>query len=474
MSERSVKRRLVVSFLSLLATATVGLPAATLAQTTPSNVPPAAPPAGAPPPAPSADAPDSAIEKVTFQQAVDRALARNSTVQVAVAEILRAEGLLQQSRSVVLPNVTGNGAYTRLDHAREFAGQVFTPQGVTTANVTVDAPLVNLAAWAAWAHAQDNKRIAQISAEQVRRNVAVGAANAYLAVIARHRELEVNRTALGNARSHFDISHQRQVGGVASRLEEVQAAQEASNDEVLVTQSTIALRRAQEALAVLLAADGPVDSADEPQFEGVSSADEALAGIAVRADLQTLALRQQAAERVWRDSWRDHVPTLDLVLQELYQNPESLVQPEHSWQALFNFSVPIFDGGLRRGQERERLALFQEAQANLSGAQVQARSDVRTAIEAIRLADQGLVSARNASRQAHDGLDISNLSYNAGASTSLDVLDSERRARDADSSVAVAEDAARQARLDLLVASGRFPQPPAPVALGTPSVSKTP
>lgn len=36
-------------------------------------------------------------------------------------------------------------------------------------------------------------------------------------------------------------------------------------------------------------------------------------------------------------------------------------------------------------------------------------------------------------------------------------LDAERRARDAESAAAVSEDAARQARLDLLLASGRFP-----------------
>jgi outer membrane protein len=449
--------------LSLLAIALPGAVPAARAQTPPpgATAPTAAPaaPTASTPPAPPADpAPPPGLEKVTFQQAIERALARNSTVQVAVAEVLRAEGLLLQSRSAVLPRVTGNSAYTRLNSAREFAGQVFTPQGVKTANVTVTAPLVDLAAWAQWAHAEDVRKIAQLSTAQVKRNVAIAVGNAYLAVIARHRALELNQLALTNARSHFDVSHQRQVGGVASRLEEVQAGQEASNDEVLVAQGTIALRRAQEALAVLLAADGPVDNADEPTFPGLATADEALADLASRrADLQTLALRREAADRVFRDSWRDWVPTLDLTFQELYQNPSSLVQPEHSWQAVFNVSVPIFDGGLRRGQKQERQALFEEAEANLSGAEVQARSDVRTAIEAIRLADQGLLSARNASRQAHEALDISNLSYGAGASTSLDVLDSERRARDADNSVAVAEDAARQARLDLLVASGRFP-----------------
>jgi outer membrane protein TolC len=47
--------------------------------------------------------------------------------------------------------------------------------------------------------------------------------------------------------------------------------------------------------------------------------------------------------------------------------------------------------------------------------------------------------------------------WRAGATTSLDVVDAERTARDADSAAVIAEDAARQARLDLLAAAGKFP-----------------
>ncbi len=47
--------------------------------------------------------------------------------------------------------------------------------------------------------------------------------------------------------------------------------------------------------------------------------------------------------------------------------------------------------------------------------------------------------------------------FQAGATTSLDVTDAERTARDADTAAVVAEDAVRQSRLDLLAAVGRFP-----------------
>jgi outer membrane protein TolC len=401
---------------------------------------------------------DPPVERVTFKEAVERARARNPSVQEAKAEVLRAEALVVQARSRALPNLQGNALYTRLDSARRFGSQVFTPQGVTTANGTLTVPLLDLVAWAAWAHAREDQKTSELSLADVQRRMAVAAANAFLTIVARQRVLEANQRALDTAKAHLGVAHQRQEGGIASRLEEVQAGQEASDDEVRVFQSALDVRRAQEALGVLLAAAGAVDAADVPAFE-VPAAPEGTgdAALAPRADIQLGLQRERAAELVFRDSWRDRMPTVDLIVQELLQNPETLIQPSHSWQAMLQLTVPIYDAGLRRGLREEREALVQEAQANLAGVKLQASSDVRTATAAIALADQQVGSAKTAASQAKDALDISNLSYNAGAATSLDVLDSERRLRDAETALATAEDAARQARLDLLVALGRFP-----------------
>jgi outer membrane protein TolC len=439
------------------ATPTVAMPASGAAAPAPAATATGA--AGTTPAGAAAEtAPAGDVERITFRAAIDRTLAQNTTVQQAAAEVLRAEALVLETRSTSLPQVNANAAYTRYGYSIKFGAVVVQPHDVKTENGSISVPLVNLVNWAQWAHALDNQAIAELSVVDAKRRVATATANAYLMVIARHRTIDANRLALETAKAHFDISHQRQVAGAASRLEEVQAAQDVSNDEVLLEQSTIALRRAQEALGVLLSADGPFDTADEPVFAELPPLGEALTGAeSKRADVQVLALRQTAAEHVLRDSWRDRMPTLGLTFSESLQQPSTGFALSHSWQAVLQLTVPIYDGGLRTGEKRERRALVDEAAANLTGGKVQARSDVRIANDEVRLADQGLVSARRAAAQAHEALDIVNLSYGAGASTSLDVLDAQRRARDADTAVATAEDAARQARLDYLLGSGVFP-----------------
>ena len=55
-------------------------------------------------------------------------------------------------------------------------------------------------------------------------------------------------------------------------------------------------------------------------------------------------------------------------------------------------------------------------------------------------------------------LDITTRAFEVGATTNLEVIDAQREARDTDTARALAEDAVRHARLDLLVALGRFPK----------------
>jgi outer membrane protein TolC len=59
---------------------------------------------------------------------------------------------------------------------------------------------------------------------------------------------------------------------------------------------------------------------------------------------------------------------------------------------------------------------------------------------------------------AAEVLTITTAAFDLGASTNIEVIDAQRTARDADAAVVFAEDAVQRARLDLLVAIGRFPR----------------
>ncbi|HXH05828.1 MAG TPA: TolC family protein, partial [Vicinamibacterales bacterium] len=106
----------------------------------------------------------------------------------------------------------------------------------------------------------------------------------------------------------------------------------------------------------------------------------------------------------------------------------------------------------------ERRAALLQARAERADVERQARAEVRAAWAAVRSTERALESARQAAAQAAEVLQITDVAFRAGATTNIEVIDAQRRARDAETAAAIAEDAVRRARLDLLVATGRFPR----------------
>lgn len=398
--------------------------------------------------------------RVTLQDAIKQALARHPSAVVAAEEIRRAQALVREARAASLPLLTGTAIYTRLDADRVFGGRVAAAANQEAANINLTVPLLAPQRWMQWSHAKDNVDVARASADDVRRVVAVNAARAYLTVISQHRIVEVNQRAMATAKAHFDFAKAQFEGGVGNRIDQVRAEQELAISENQFQQANVALVKAQEALGVLLGGSGPVDATDDAQLPSTTptlsgAMDEASTR---RSDLRAAQRRLQATETLVNDSWADFMPLLAGTFQPFYQNPPSLVTPQTGWQAQLILTVPLYDGGLRYGLADERRALANQARAQVDSVLRQARADVRSSFEAVRRADAGLQSARRAAKLAGEALELANMAYKAGASTNLEVIDAERRARDAETSAVVAEDTARQARLDLLSASGRFPQ----------------
>ncbi|HXX68259.1 MAG TPA: TolC family protein [Polyangiaceae bacterium] len=411
----------------------------------------------------------SGPERILLADAVSRALARNPSVVVAYDEIQRAAALVEETRSAAFPTLGGAISYARLN--RELVstttfetpfGPVSTPPtviipvGQLGANVSLAVPLIATKPWAQWSQAKDTVIVARASAVDVRRTVAVAVARAYLTIVAQKRVIEAAARARDTDRAHYEFAHQRYVGGVGNRIDEVRADQQLQSDEALLQKEYASLTADREALGVLVAAGGPLD-AEEPNLQVSMDLGRGLSDAEHRPDVVLSDEKVRAAQHAVRDNWTDYMPYLTGTFEPFYWNPPTSVQQETGWQAQLILTLPLYDGGLRYGQEKERVAVRNEAQANLDGVLRQARSDVRTAFEEVRRADAALTASRQASELARSALELAEVAYRGGATTNIEVIDAERTARDAETAVAVAEDGARQARLDLLAATGHFP-----------------
>jgi outer membrane protein TolC len=417
---------------------------------------PPAPPASGPPP--QFDATPPVLDRMSFDEAVRRALARNPSMATAEAEVRRARAILEETRSSALPTLSVNATYTRLDADRVLNGRVIAGANQISANVSLTVPLVVPSRWAAWSHASENVRVAEIARADVRRTVAANVAHAYITVSSEHRIIATLERARDNARTHYDYAHTRFSAGVGSRIDEVRAAQEITLDEGLVANARLNLARQQLALGVLMGLDHPVDAVDDANVADAPDRAHAIAEAdRRRADVAVGQRRLRAAERVRDDSWLDFLPTLFGTFQPFYQNPPTLTNPEWGWQAQVILSVPLYDGGLRYGLRHEREVAVDEARIALDALRTQVRAEITAAYEQLRQAEAAAAAARESVRLAEDVVALADQAYRAGATSNLELVDAQRRARDLRASANAADDNVRQARLDLLLAAGAFP-----------------
>jgi outer membrane protein TolC len=435
-----------------------------LAQQTP--VVPADGAPSAPAPAASAPAaPDSVLKsvtrsdgtpKLTLQGAVQRAVATNTNAQLAQIEVQRSEALLREVKSTYMPLLTGNVVYTHLDAERTQGAAIIANQNQLSANLLLTVPIFAPKAWLTSRRAEDAVEVARAGVGDIRRQVAVAVGHAFLAVIAQRRIIEADEQARDTARAHLEFARARLTGGVGNRLDEVRAQQELAVAESQLQNAVIGLVKAREAVTVLLASDEPIEVSDEVSFgDGPTPTFEEARSR--RLDLRLLDQRVQTAERALHDDWADYAPSLLGYAQPFYQTPATLTQPRFGWQVQLALSIPIFDGGLRGGLSAERQAIAASARESAVGAVRQVRSDLRVAQETVSRAESAAVAARESARLAQTSVELATIAYKGGASTNLEVIDAERRARDAATAAAVADDAVRQAKFDQLVAGGRFP-----------------
>ena len=405
---------------------------------------------------PAAAQSEPAPERVTFPDAVKRATDRNPTVGEAAQAILRAEALLDRAKSVFHPSVYGDVSTTILDAARGFNGNITQPRTQSSFAGTVSYAFLSAERWAAKTQAGDQVGIAKISAEEVRRQVALAAAQAYLAVIAAEHQRDIAVRNRDTAQALADYARTRLEAGQGSRLNHVRSSQELATSVGLIHAAELAVRQAQEALGVATFSDAPVDASGDPDIEPATPPSSDDTWLIRRPDVRLSTAQVQAADRVVRDNWKSWLPVGTASFTPQYVTPPGFFAPAKTWVAFFQLQVPIYDGTFG-ATKRIRIADRETAKLRLDAVRLEARSEVRVAQESVARNEQIVAANRQAAESAVEALRISEIAYKAGATTNIEVVQAQQTARSAEIVASLAEDRLRQARLDLLVALGQFP-----------------
>ncbi len=107
-------------------------------------------------------------------------------------------------------------------------------------------------------------------------------------------------------------------------------------------------------------------------------------------------------------------------------NPQNMIDPQHSnWNMGVAVSVPIFDGFRANAKVNEARAKYSEAVVSRDDLNEQVAVEIRKGCLDIAEADSIILSQEGSIEEAREALKISQVSYDSGVATNLDVLDSQ-------------------------------------------------
>ena len=399
--------------------------------------------------------------RLSFAEALRRAYLRNPDAQVATVEIARARAIVEQVRAGSLPTLGATAQFLQLDAPRlSLTNPSVISQPATQFNGSATAALqLDPRRWVQWSQAHVNVDLTRLSAADVRRQVAIIVGQTYLAIFAQRQIVTADESAVHNASAHVDYTRARLDAGNGTLLDFQRATALLNSDRALLERAQFLLVRLQEQLGILLGENGPIDVTAEVQLPA-APLDPALAlsdAHELRVDLRLDRARFSYAAKVKRESWADFMPYASASFQLFYQTPPTQNLPTDGWQLLVTMSVPLYDGGLRYGLIKERRTLVDEARIRVDAELRLVGADVRTALVELQRARTALGSAREASRLSADVVRLTTVSYHAGLSTNIEVIDAQLASLNADVAAALAENDERQAELDLLLATGHVP-----------------
>jgi outer membrane protein len=446
--------------------------------------------APAPSPAPSSMPSMSEIPmSLNLSQAETIALASSPTLALARGQLESALGAVGTARAGELPNISGlanTGRAKSVSPPGNFAG--FTTPSTTTLTTSKSASLAlrQLLVDGGRIHqavsaARFNSDAARYDLERQMQSVEFNVASAYYAALQARHQLQVARDSLNLAQVQLKLVQAQYKAGVASRADVLTAQLPVAQAELAVAQDA---NGEQTQLALMLDTMGlpaqtPVTISDEPASPAPLPALADVLAIANRdrPDLLAAQSSADAAAASLRSARLGLFPSISGTgstntnsSKQTTDQPNTGGSPPPtistttsgvyapSWSVGLSLSVPIFDGGLTRGETAQAQGAVDQANANLKTTQLLVSLNIQQAYLGVQTAQAGLTAADAEYAQARTVLDVTNAQYKAGVTTLPLLLNAQVALAKAEGDQVNALYTYKTARQQLLISEGTLGQ----------------
>ncbi|AWV00261.1 multidrug RND transporter [Burkholderia sp. JP2-270] len=388
--------------------------------------------------APAADWPAAdwwrTLNDAQLNALIDEALAGNPDLATADARTREAQALVIEAQAARVPQVVGRAS---AKGERMSGTQFSTGEGGGFFSHTREMNLGfswDLDLWggrrAAWEAALGEARAARIDAQAARVLLSVNVARAYVNLAYAFDQQDVARAEYERADEALALTRQRVSKGIDNVAQRRQAESEVAAATREQARAALTIDSARIALAILLGA-GPDRGLELVRPAPLSAtalavpADLPAALLGRRADLVAARWRVEAASRNVAAARAEFLPNVSLtaLIGLATRGGASLFQAaSRTYNVSPAVSLPIFDGGERRGVLRRRDAQYDLAVAGYNKTLIGAIGEVADDLHRLRSLAVQADAQQLAFDSATDAWRLADARYRAGVGSYLDAL----------------------------------------------------
>ena len=449
------------------------------------------------------DEPPNLARRIDLAAAAREAVAANLDLAAADRSVAAGRQSVRAARAALLPQVTASGGAETIDRDRSEGSFGLQPAWTAAGSVGVSQLLYSDAARAR-ASIEDHRQTSrEQSREELRLDVAHGAAVGYLDVLRARAFERIQRENLAVTRSHLELARTRRRVGAAGASEVVRWENQIAINRRAVIDAGAVRSVAEIALNRLLHrpleepfATADVDMEDPALLTSAARVDAYLGNpfsFAIFRDFMTgealaqspelrqldaaIAAQERTVLAAGRALWAPTVAAggdLTAVGQAAggasalagLSLPVSIARPNAlNWSVGVSATLPLFTGGARRAERSRAEQQLDELRLARRAAAERIEQRLRSVLHRVGASYAGIELAADAAAAAVRNLDLVTDAYEQGVLSILDLIDAQNAAL-------VAEQAAATAVYDYLTdlmgahrAAGRFGLFMAPVEL---------
>jgi len=375
-----------------------------------------------------------AFQDEALRDLIGTALKRNYDVRIAAARILEARAQLGITRADQLPSVSA-GVSTANERIPESVGR---PTIETSAHQVSLSLAWELDFWGKFRRATESARADLLSQEWARRQVISSlvsdVASAYFQLRELDLELEISRQTLASRKDSLRLTQILANGGATSMLDVRQAEQLVFTAAASIPDLERRIEQQENFLSILLGKN-PGAIARGRKLVDEPHALEVPAGLPSsllerRPDIRQAEQELIAANAQIGVAKADYFPHISLTGDGGYQSSAltSLFSgPAGLWTFGGSALQPVFEGGRIRNQVRLAQARTEEATLVYQRTVQQAFRDVSDALVGYRKNQEFRIQQEQLTHSAQEATRLSNMRYKGGATSYLEVLDSDTR-----------------------------------------------